>query len=87
MLILSRKKNEKIRIGKDIVIQILSFSDTQVKLGIDAPTNIKILRDEIFENTENYNLEESIHKNVKSKKIYEKFDENNLTEGSDEDKE
>ncbi len=50
MLVLSRKVNEKIRIGADIVISIVAVSDTQIKIGIEAPTSIKILRDELYEN-------------------------------------
>ncbi len=50
MLVLSRKINEKIRIGADIVISVVAVSDTQIKIGIEAPTSIKILRDELYEN-------------------------------------
>ena len=50
MLVLSRKINEKIRIGADIIISVVAVSDTQIKIGIDAPTSIKILRDELYEN-------------------------------------
>ncbi len=57
MLILSRKKNEKIRIGSDIVVQVLSISDTQVKIGIDAPMFVKILRDEIYEDVKRQTIE------------------------------
>ena len=60
MLILSRKKNEKIRIGTDIIVQVLSVSDTQVKIGIDAPTSIKILRDELYEDVKKHTIEATI---------------------------
>ncbi len=49
MLVLSRKQNQKIRIGNDIVITIVNISDGSVKIGIDAPTSVKILRDELYE--------------------------------------
>ncbi len=49
MLVLSRKQNEKIRIGKDIVITIVNLSDNSVKIGIEAPNSVKILRDELYE--------------------------------------
>ncbi len=49
MLVLSRKLNQKIRIGKDIVITIVNISESSVKIGIDAPASVKILRDELYE--------------------------------------
>ncbi len=49
MLVLSRKLNEKIRIGSDVVLTIVSVSENSVKIGIEAPNNIKILRDELYE--------------------------------------
>ena len=59
MLILSRKQNEKIRIGSDIVINVLAISDTQVKIGIEAPNNVKILREEIYEDVKKHTIEAS----------------------------
>ncbi len=49
MLVLSRKQNERIRIGSDIVITIVSLSENNVKIGIEAPASVKILRDELYE--------------------------------------
>ncbi|KAB2841619.1 MAG: carbon storage regulator CsrA [Melioribacteraceae bacterium] len=49
MLVLKRKINEEIKIGSDIVIKIISTSDNQVKIGIDAPKSIQILRGEVYE--------------------------------------
>jgi len=65
MLILSRKKNEKIRIGTDIVVQVLSISDSQVKIGIDAPSSVKILRDEIYEDVKKHTIEATIQSKEK----------------------
>lgn len=47
MLVLSRKKEEKIRIGKDIVITIVEVRCGVVRLGIDAPKEIPIKRIEL----------------------------------------
>lgn len=49
MLILKRKLNEEIKINKDITIKILSISDNQVKIGIDAPNSVQIYRAEIVD--------------------------------------
>ena len=56
MLILTRRPGESIFIGRDIKITILpanfdcgGFSYKQIKVGIEAPENIKIIRDELLE--------------------------------------
>jgi carbon storage regulator len=48
MLILNRKKDESIKIGDDIEIKVLSIEGNQVRIGIDAPTNMEIHRKEIY---------------------------------------
>lgn len=47
MLVLSRMVGEKVRIGKDVVVEVLGLPGTRVKLGFTAPQEIKILRDEL----------------------------------------
>ena len=47
MLILSRKIGETIRIGNDIIITAVRSADGKIKIGIDAPRNILILRGEL----------------------------------------
>lgn len=49
MLILSRKINEKIMIGDDISITIIEVRGDQVKLGVEAPRNVQIFRQEVFD--------------------------------------
>ncbi len=46
MLILTRKKGESIAIGDNIQIQVLSVKGGQVRIGIDAPREIKVDREE-----------------------------------------
>ena len=47
MLVLSRRCNTKIYIGSDITVQVLEIRKRHVKLGIEAPSGIPVLRDEI----------------------------------------
>ncbi len=47
MLVLSRKQQETIRIGDQITITIVKLHGNRVRLGIDAPKNIEVLRGEI----------------------------------------
>jgi len=49
MLVLTRKINEKIVISTDIVVTVLSIDRDQVKLGIEAPKDISVHREEVFE--------------------------------------
>ena len=49
MLILSRKIDQKIRIGDDIVITLIDVKGDQVKIGEKAPSNVKVYRQEVFE--------------------------------------
>ena len=57
MLALSRKLGESIVIGKDIKISILEIKGDQIKIGIDAPKNVTIYREEIFKQIEEENKE------------------------------
>lgn len=49
MLVLSRKTDESIQIGNDIVVRILAINGDRVSVGIEAPKEIPILRSEILE--------------------------------------
>lgn len=60
MLVLKRKPNEKIRIGSDIIVNIISVSEHQVKIGIEAPDDVKILREEIYETVRQNTIEASL---------------------------
>lgn len=53
MYILRRKIGEGIRISKDITVYVLGVSGSEVKLGIDAPKEVPIVRLEILETTAN----------------------------------
>lgn len=49
MLILTRKHRETIRIGNDIHITVVSIHGNQVRIGIEAPESVTILREELIE--------------------------------------
>lgn len=59
MLVLTRKISEEIKVGSDITIKILSISDNQIKIGIDAPRDIQIYRSEVFDKVKESTIEAS----------------------------
>ncbi len=52
MLVLSRKQLEGIQIGSDIRIKIVKVDRNQVRLGIEAPPDVLIVRDELVTDAE-----------------------------------
>lgn len=49
MLILTRKVGETVLIGDDISITVLSIRGSQVKLGVNAPKDVSVHREEIYQ--------------------------------------
>ena len=49
MLILTRKLNEKTMIGDDISVTILGVKGNQVRIGIDAPKEVEVHREEVYQ--------------------------------------
>jgi carbon storage regulator len=49
MLVLSRKQNERIRVGDSVVVTIVRVSGDKVRIGIEAPPDVRVLRDELDE--------------------------------------
>ena len=48
MLVLSRKAEESMYIGDDIIITVLDIRGGQVRIGITAPQDVKIHREEVY---------------------------------------
>jgi carbon storage regulator len=47
MLVLSRRESERIRLGDSIVVTVIRVVGDRVRLGIEAPANVLVLRDEL----------------------------------------
>jgi carbon storage regulator len=47
MLVLSRKQSQRIRLGDSIVITVVRVAGDKVRLGIEAPRDVVVLRDEL----------------------------------------
>lgn len=48
MLVLSRKAGERIQIGDDVTLTVISVKGKRVRLGIEAPEHCRIVRDEVL---------------------------------------
>jgi len=59
MLVLTRKVNEKIKIGDDIIISILEIGKGGVRVGIDAPKSVSVHRQEVYDKIQEENLKAS----------------------------
>ncbi len=57
MLVLTRKSEEKVKIGDNIYISILEIESGSVKIGIEAPKEVPIIRMELLEQVKNKNIE------------------------------
>ena len=54
MLVLSRRQSESIRIGNNITVTVLAVRGNQVRLGIHAPEDVSIHREEIYYRIKGY---------------------------------
>lgn len=51
MLVLSRRENEKIRVGDSITVTVVRVGKDRVRIGIEAPGDVLVLRDELEQDT------------------------------------
>jgi len=49
MLVLARRENERIVVGDEIVITVVRLANDKVRIGIEAPDHVKVLRTELIE--------------------------------------
>jgi carbon storage regulator len=56
MLVLTRRPGESIIVGEDIVITVIEIKGGQVRIGIDAPREVDVYREEIYEQVKQENL-------------------------------
>jgi carbon storage regulator len=72
MLVLTRRIDESIAIGDQIIITVLAVEGDRVKIGINAPREVIILRQEIFQAVQEQNkIQEKLIENPESKGIEE----------------
>lgn len=61
MLVVSRKKDESIIIGDNIKVTVVEISKDRIRIGVDAPESVKIVRSELYD-TEKFNMQAAINK-------------------------
>ncbi len=61
MLVITRKIGEELRVGENIRITVVETAKDRVKIGIDAPPDVRIIRSELFD-TEKFNIQAAVHK-------------------------
>ena len=49
MLILTRRVNEKLMVGDDVTVTVLSICGNQVRIGVTAPRHVPVHREEIYD--------------------------------------
>lgn len=57
MLVLTRKPGEKICIDQNIIVSVIEIQGNQVRIGIEAPKEVMILREEVYREVKNINLQ------------------------------
>ena len=65
MLVLTRRANQSIIIGDDVVVTVLEVRGDQVRIGITAPRNVTVHREEVYKQLHDSNVEAANSDNVK----------------------
>lgn len=61
MLVLTRRPGESIVVGENIVVTVIEIKGGQVRIGIDAPREVDVYREEIYEQVKQENLSAIAH--------------------------
>ncbi len=77
VLVLRRRVGEGIVIGKNLIVRVLSIEHGDVKLGIEAPREIKILREELYEEVVKSNVQANDFDLSKAKNVFRKEGDKN----------
>ena len=73
MLVLARKESESIVIGENIIVKVISIDKGVVKIGIDAPLHISIVRTELLEDVKDSNIAAAKETNTSALNILSKL--------------
>lgn len=76
MLVLTRKRNESIILGNNIEITVLDIDGDKIKIGIEAPMSISILRKEVYNEVAEVN-KQAIANNFPGNLSFDKIFKNN----------
>jgi len=57
VLVLSRRANQSITIGPDVIVRVLDIRGDQVRIGVEAPRNVTVHREEVAAEIRDSNLE------------------------------
>ena len=76
MLILTRKSGEGIKIGEDISVVILDIKGNQVRIGIDAPKDTQVHRDEVYEKIKAENIKAAASTTEHLQRLFKVWTEN-----------
>ncbi|OPX33144.1 carbon storage regulator [candidate division KSB1 bacterium 4484_188] len=76
MLVLTRRLGEAINIGEDITITIVDIDGKQVKLGVIAPRDVEIFREEVYDRIKEENIRAAETSSDELKKAAQIFKKN-----------
>ena len=66
MLVLSRRPGEQLHIGTDIIVEVMEISGSQVRLGITAPREVPVLREELLDELPEWTDSELVRRVMRS---------------------